>query len=97
MRGRAGPASPPRHNLTMGVASLPVGGPTPAAAPPRRVASLLPSLTDILVEANAASCLVAVSHECTLPTPPPLLGGVTAALTSSPRRPPPPGGDGALL
>lgn len=73
----------------MGVASLPVGGPTPAAAPPRRVASLLPSLTDILVEANAASCLVAVSHECTLPTPPPLLGGVTAALTSSPRRPPP--------
>lgn len=73
----------------MGVASLPVGGSTPAAAPLRRVASLLPSLTDILVEANAASCLVAVSHECTLPTPPPLLGGVTAALTSSPRRPPP--------
>lgn len=59
--------------MTMSVAPLPDGGLAPVAAPPRprQVASLLPSLTDILVEAGAESCLVAISHECTLlPHPP---------------------------
>lgn len=53
----------------MGVAAHPDGGRAATTPRPPRVASLLPSLTDILVEAGAESCLVAISHECTLPPP----------------------------
>ncbi|GAB0490149.1 hypothetical protein MMPV_001381 [Pyropia vietnamensis] len=65
----------------MSVASLSDGGLAPVTAPPRarRVASLLPSLTDILVEAGAESCLVAISHECTVLPPSPRAGGVAGA------------------